>query len=150
MNKKQTYVLVAVVIVVLVIIGLLSGSGKEAVNSEQNTEGTQEQVDNSDIQEEVVQDRLSVTHEAIGANDISVCMKLTDESEQNLCEFSFITQQAKISDDVSLCNELEEGLRVDCEEQVYTYKAITTKDPSLCEKVTNLQRKEQCLVQSAE
>ncbi|HDY73073.1 MAG TPA: hypothetical protein ENH86_00675 [Candidatus Jorgensenbacteria bacterium] len=141
-NIKNIVLIVAIVIVVgVVVLWLVYDKG--AMGSLLDVEeGTPEQ------QGQVVEDMLAVTHEAINQNDISVCKKLENEDNRMLCEVSFITQQAQAKNDQTICNKLDGFYRSDCKDQVLVYNAISNQDPSLCEKVVNELKKEQCLEKS--
>lgn len=100
-----------------------------------------------------------IMSEAVEKSNVELCKGITDEKYAKLCELKvkdkaaiqnksiqkqkdMDARQAKIADivatgDAKQCKQLEESDVAGCEYNIYTTKALNTKDDSLCEKISD-------------
>ncbi len=104
---------------------------------------------------------------ALNKVDASLCAKISNEDRQNACkvQVEVITKQNQEREalkseiqkndelsatimagkDYTRCKELTlESAKADCEYNILANKAIESKDPSLCDKISKEEQKTQC------
>lgn len=144
MNKKFSYVILAIVVIFIVglILVLQRGEQKGAPTGESQT-------NLPPVSEESVSQTAAeadeIVRKAIDAHDVSLCAKIIQEGYRKSCREYAITAAASVNGDPTICDQLtEEGQRISCKDYLIINQAVAAQNPSLCEKMINKTRVEEC------
>ena len=84
--------------------------------------------------------------------NITLCSKILDASQKERCQTSIeklvdaeYYRNARDTNNVSLCAKIaDDTTKNKCENTVYMSLALTKRDASLCDKLTQVDQKDQC------
>lgn len=88
---------------------------------------------------------LEASRDAIGLGEKDKCAKLLTADEQDTCRAYVVTAEAQQKGDAKICDAITaEYWRINCKDQVTTYRAISFGDISLCLGVIVKERIDMC------
>lgn len=76
----------------------------------------------------------AITAVANAKSDEQVCNDMSSDSAKDSCKTSVVTEKAKKTGDVGICEALQGG-KQNCLIQVYTALAVKNKDKKMCDKI---------------
>lgn len=136
MDKKNSYIILAVVAVFVIALVVIIGSQEKPA-------GTSGSVAPSGLEEGVSQtseDVDKIVREAIDTQNASLCEKIKKEESRKWCEKNAVIAKASIDRDYDICNQLGEVDKLECQDNVTITRALDAKNLGLCQQLNDKNR----------
>jgi len=143
MDKKNIFVVGAVLIVVLVVGAILSIENTDLKSEESETAEQGTITEAKEIQ--------AVMIEAGEKQDVFLCKKIKEEKKQEQCVSHVVLTMALDKKDADICEEIGNEPQVAvCKNNVFFSQAVGSGDSSFCDKMSNELFLARCLESVAE
>jgi len=141
MNKKNLYVILGIIVIVLIGLFVFLQSQKE--KTAVTPQGQQVGVTIPEKTPEEIDQELM--RKAIDTQDASFCNEMKIVADKNACLTNVIAASANVKRDASICNQLDDQYqRLVCKDNVIFNKAGDNKDVVLCEQMADKTRIKSC------